>query len=205
MGSIWKTTGRNGPIGTKPRAPAAHFWSKGRLPVSSIRVSPEQACAISQKKAGVSVGNFYNHFPGRDDLIAEIAQIETAGLAGVVAQVTECADAREAIDRFTKSYFTYCADPVSAVLTIEITSEALRNPAIENLFSGNRAMLIDTLAPAIVEHGQNRAQADEIAGLILDTIEGFALRVGLTGRKPRKQETQALISFVRNALTPEND
>ncbi|MGJ8617306.1 MAG: TetR/AcrR family transcriptional regulator [Sulfitobacter sp.] len=157
------------------------------------------------KKAGVSVGNLYNHFPGRDDLIAEIAQIETAGLAGVVAQVAECADAREAIDRFTKSYFTYCADPVSAVLTIEITSEALRNPAIENLFSGNRAMLIDTLAPAIVEHGQNRAQADEIAGLILDTIEGFALRVGLTGRKPRKQETQALISFVRNALTPEND
>ncbi|WP_187430922.1 HTH-type transcriptional regulator BetI [Roseobacter fucihabitans] len=156
-------------------------------------------------QAGVSVGNLYNHFPGRDDLIAEIAQIETAGLAEVVAQVATCSDARQAVDVFVKSYFAYCADPVSAVLTVEITSEALRNPAIEGLFSGNRAMLVDTLAKAIADCGQEKTQANESAGLVLDTIEGFALRVGLTGKKPKKRETEALISFVRSALTPQGD
>ncbi|KUP93203.1 TetR/AcrR family transcriptional regulator [Tritonibacter horizontis] len=157
------------------------------------------------KKAGVSVGNLYNHFPGRDDLIAEIAKIDAAGLSEVVAQIAECTDPQEAIDRFVKTYFAYCADPVSAVLTVEITSEALRNPAIEDLFSGNRAMLVETLAAAIAAQGQTKTPADVSAGLVLDTIEGFALRVGLTGKKPRKGETEALMSFVRHALTAEED
>lgn len=52
------------------------------------------------QKAAVSVGNLYNHFSGRDDLIAEIAQTDTAGLADVVAQVHEFTDPRAAIDRF---------------------------------------------------------------------------------------------------------
>lgn len=152
-------------------------------------------------KAGVSVGNLYNHFPGRDDLIAEIAQIETAGLAEVVAQVAACHDAQLAVDTFVTAYFAYCADPMSAVLTVEITSEALRNPAIEGLFSGNRAMLVDALVAAIVGCGQKDTHAKERAGLVLDTIEGFGLRVGLTGKKPQKRDIDAVQSFVRCALT----
>lgn len=155
--------------------------------------------------AGVSIGNLYNHFPGRDDLIAEIAKMETSGLADVLAQVAACDSAGKAVDTFVKSYFAYCANPVSAVLTVEITSEALRNPAIEDLFSGNRARLIDTLAAAIADCGTEKARADESAGLVLDMIEGFALRVGLTGKKPRKRDAEALLSFVRSALSRQDD
>lgn len=156
-------------------------------------------------KAAVSIGNLYNHFPGRDDLIAEIAKMETAGLADVLAQGAGCDSAQEAVDTIVKSYFAYCADPVSAVLTVEITSEALRNPAIEDLFSGNRGMLTDRLATAIAEGGQERTHAAETAGLVLDTIEGFALRVGLTGEKPRKRDIEALLLFVRSALARQGD
>lgn len=156
-------------------------------------------------KAGVSIGNLYNHFPGRDDLIAEIAKIEAAGLTEVLAMVTACDTAQNAVDTFVKNYFAYCADPVSAVLTVEITSEALRNPAIEALFSGNRARLIVTLANAIADCGTKRARAEESAGLVLDLIEGFALRVGLTGQKPRKRDTEVLLSFVRSALAGQDD
>lgn len=90
-------------------------------------------------------------------------------------------------------------------MTVEITSEALRNPTIEDLFSDNQAILVDTLAAAIAAQGQKKAQAEVSAGLVLDTIEGFALRVRLTGRKPRKRETEALMSFVRHALTAEGN
>tara|TARA_R110002049_G_scaffold10127_2_gene50230 strand:+ start:22049 stop:22654 length:606 start_codon:yes stop_codon:yes gene_type:complete len=154
------------------------------------------------KQAGVSVGNLYNHFPGRDDLIAEIAQIETSGLDDIVAQVAKCADPHKAIDTLVKSYFLYCADPVSAVLTVEITSEALRNPAIEDLFSGNRALLVNTLTKALSQSSADADRAADMAGLVIDTIEGFALRIGLTGKKPRKRDVEALMSFVRNALRP---
>lgn len=157
------------------------------------------------KKAEVSVGNLYNHFPGRDDLIAEIAQIESAGLAEMLAQVSACGDARQAVDCFVKSYFSYCADPVSAVLTVEITSEALRNPAIEDLFNGNRALMVDALAAAIAKCGGKVGDSTTTAGLVIDTIEGFALRIGLTGKKPRKRETEALMVFVRRALTSGGD
>ncbi len=156
-------------------------------------------------KAGVSIGNLYNHFPGRDDLIAEIAKMDAAGLADVVAQVAECDTAQNAVDTFVKNYFVYCADPVSAVLTVEITSEALRNPAIENLFSGNRAMLVDTLATIISGCGLEKTRATETSGLVLDTIEGFALRVGLAGKKPRKRDVEALLSFVRSTLPHHGD
>lgn len=156
-------------------------------------------------KAGVSIGNLYNHFPGRDDLIAEIAKMDAVGLADVVAQVAECDTAQNAVDTFVKNYFVYCADPVSAVLTVEITSEALRNPAIENLFSGNRAMLVDTLATIISGCGLEKTRATETSGLVLDTIEGFALRVGLAGKKPRKRDVEALLSFVRSTLPHHGD
>lgn len=150
-------------------------------------------------KAGVSIGNLYNHFPGRDDLIAEIAKMETAGLTDVLAQVAGCGTAQEAVETFVESYFAYCADPVSAVLTVEITSEALRNPAIEKLFSGNRSLLVNTLAAAIADCGQGKARSVETAGLALDAIEGFALRVGLAGKTPCKEDTEALLSFLRAA------
>ena len=100
------------------------------------------------RKAGVSIGNLYNHFPGRDDLIAEIARMETEGLTGIVEEVAACGEREQAIKTFVTRYFAQCAERVSAVLTIEITSEALRNPVIGKLFSGNRNMLIACLTIA---------------------------------------------------------
>ena len=156
-------------------------------------------------QAGVSIGNLYNHFPGRDDLIAEIAQMETAGLAKIVETVDACTDRSSAIETLVTEYFTYCVEPVSAVLTIEITSEALRNPAIGKLFRGNRNLLVGCLADAMAlgEHGVARAEAKrhrEAAGLVIDTIEGFALRVGLSGKQPGKQERDLVLCFVKSAL-----
>jgi AcrR family transcriptional regulator len=158
------------------------------------------------KKAGVSIGNLYNHFPGRDDLIAEIAKIDAEELASVMAEVTDCDDPQKAVDIFVTRYFEHCANLTSAVLTVEITSEALRNPTVARLFSGTRSMLGDVLETAIqnAEHeafGMAAESRTAIVGLILDMIDGYALRVGLTGKKPSKKDTEALLSVVRCVLS----
>ena len=152
-------------------------------------------------KAGVSVGNLYNHFPSRDDFISEIAQMETSGLTDIVAQVKTCTTAQDAVDTFVNAYFSHCASPVSAVLTIEITSEALRNPVVERLFTGNREMLMRPLKDAVSKVKPDVGSPDKVAGLILDMIEGFALRVGLSGKKRQEADTIALQAFVNDALS----
>ncbi|EPX81409.1 Transcriptional regulator, TetR family [Salipiger mucosus DSM 16094] len=157
------------------------------------------------RKAGVSIGNLYNHFPGRDDLIAEIAKMETAGLTGIVEAVKACGESGAAVETFVMRYFDHCAEPVSAVLTIEITSEALRNPEIGRLFSGNRSMLIAYLAEAMALERPEPTRAEEerhlqTAGLILDTVEGFALRVGLGGKPATDADKLALMAFIDRAV-----
>ena len=157
------------------------------------------------KKAGVSIGSLYNHFPGRDDLIAEIAKIDTEELAKVMAEVTACDDPNKVVDTFVMRYFGHCANLTSAVLTVEITSEALRNPAVASLFSGTRAMLVKVLEAAIRDSEQGPSATGAVsrtaaAGLILDMIEGYALRLGLTGKKLRKSDTEALLSVVHRVL-----
>ncbi len=152
--------------------------------------------------ARVSIGNLYNHFPGRDDLIAEIARIDAQELAEVMAEVAACDDPQKAVDIFVMRYFGHCADLTSAVLTIEITAEALRNPAVERLFRGSRALLIRALETAIARAEPGKPVAGTaVAGLVLDMIEGYALRVGLSGKKPSKSDVEALLTIVRRILS----
>lgn len=162
------------------------------------------------KKAGVSIGNLYNHFPGRDDLIAEIARIDAEELADVMAEVTACDEPQKAVDTFVTQYFNHCANFTSAVLTVEITSEALRNPAVARLFKGTRAMLVKVLEAAIRDAERGTAATGPmsrtaVAGLILDMIEGYALRVGLTDKRPNRRDTEALLSVVRRVLPVGSD
>ncbi|GFE64523.1 TetR/AcrR family transcriptional regulator [Litoreibacter roseus] len=157
-------------------------------------------------QAGVSIGNLYNHFPGRDDLIAEIAKMEKEGVTEIIEAVAACTHRRRAVETFVTAYFTYCAEPISAVLTIEITSEALRNPAIGGLFSGTRDMLVSCLTDAIALGEPKPSHADakrhhEMAGMVIDTIEAFAVRLGLGGKRPGKRERDMLLSFINRALS----
>lgn len=160
------------------------------------------------RKAGVSIGNLYNHFPGRDDLIAEIAMMETQGLTGIVKAVEACGEGRQAVETFVARYFELCAEPVSAVVTIEITSEALRNPAIGRLFSRNRDMLIACLSKSMALNGPEPSRTEEqrlrqVAGLVIDTIEGFALRIGLSEKPATDADRGALMAFIDSAVNGE--
>lgn len=137
------------------------------------------------KRAGVSLGNLYNHFQGKHDVLAEIAALERAELAPILDLLGRSDAAPAVLDRFVTAYATYLAKPENVILAIEITSEAIRKPDIGELFVANRAGLVAALSSVIgrgISDGDFRENIDpdEIAHLIIELIDGTAYRAVLS-------------------------
>jgi TetR/AcrR family transcriptional repressor of uid operon len=139
--------------------------------------------------AGVSLGNLYNHFAGKDELIAEIAVLEGKEL-----------------DEFAEM-LDYASKAENAVLTIDIIAEALRKPAIAEQFESNRLALVVALSGTIqrgVSEGvmREKINTDETVRLLLDAIEGLGLRCGLNQIEPSKTARKTLQEFIFRMLSP---
>lgn len=133
------------------------------------------------KRAGVSLGNLYNHFPGKHDVLAEIAALERVELVPILKLLAEPSPALEVLDRFVVAYATYLSAPENIILAIEISSEAIRKPDIGALFLANRSELVTALASVIergVAGGDLRAglAPDEASQLIIELIDACAYR-----------------------------
>lgn len=149
------------------------------------------------KRAGISLGNLYNHFESKEALIAEIATLEAQDLDEFELQISEIEDASEALDQFVKIYLEYCCRPENTALAAEITSEALRNPEIGASFQKNRSRLTSLIAELIEKHTKlNGAPASlkpsVCAEFVLDLIEGLAMRSAFAKRRVSKKDTEAL-------------
>lgn len=133
------------------------------------------------KRAGVSLGNLYNHFPGKHDILAEIAALERRELAPIIEVLSRPDPANVTLEAFITAYARYLAKPENAMLTIEIASEAVRKHDIGTLFMTNRNELVRALEAVIlrgIDDGSFRSvpDANETAQLIIELIEGGAYR-----------------------------
>jgi len=158
--------------------------------------------------AGISLGNLYNHFGGKEELIAEIAFLEASELEGLGQTLASNDDPERVVDRFVNGYLTYVSQPENAVLAAEITAEALRNPAIAKGFNENRDRLATALA-RVLKHGVADGQfhrdlnTTESAHLILDLIEGLALRSVFSDRKEARAARRAVMDMIERSLRAE--
>ncbi len=153
------------------------------------------------ERAGVSLGNLYNHFDSKTALIAEIAKLEAEELQAVEAELAACGDPVEALDRFVVEYAKFFARPENARLAAEITAEGLRNPEICADFLSNRKMLVSTLASILGQigerHGHEAATGQtDCAEFVLDLVEGTAARFAFEGKRPNRQGLAKLNSAV---------
>jgi len=133
------------------------------------------------KRAGVSLGNLYNHFPGKHDVLAEIAALERADMAPFLDLLADTSSASEVLGRFVTAYATYLAAPENVMLGIEVSSEAVRKPDIGELFLANRNELASALAAVIqrgATEGDFRANVDaaEASQFIIELIDASAYR-----------------------------
>jgi len=151
-------------------------------------------------KAGVSVGNLYNHFASKVDLIAEIAALEAEELGAFVEALAAPGQPIMIIERFVGSYFDYVSLPENAVLATEITAEAVRNPEIAEGFLRNRKILVGALT-SVLNEGKRKALFDfdepsqEMANLMLDIVEGAGVRAAFNMRARQTQTRKSIITM----------
>ena len=157
-------------------------------------------------QAGISLGNLYNHFKGKEAILVFIAEIEGQELSGFIERLSNNDDPRATLEWFIREYAAYVALPENALLGVEILTEALRNPTIAEVFGRNRDRLIVALASCLmqgVKSGVFAPQMDPrvVACMILDALEGQGLRsLSLPSADILAQD--AIGSFILNGLKP---
>jgi len=157
------------------------------------------------KKANISLGNLYNHFKNKAALIAEIASLEAVELEGIEGDLEKHKSPDRILERFAGSYFDYVAQPENAVLAFEIGAEAVRNPEVARGYVQNRKRLaakLGNLLHAGAEYGLfARSDAPrELADLLLDLIEGAALRTAFDNRGAQKRARKALMAMIKKTI-----
>lgn len=156
------------------------------------------------KQAGISLGNLYNHFKGKDAVLAFIAELEGEELSGFIELLSNPEDPRAALEQFIDQYAAYVGRPDNALLGVEILTEALRNPIIAEVFGANHSGLIDALVSCLnkgaksgifIPYDDPRA----VACMALDALEGLGLR-GLSTNKPSEHAVRSIRSLIISGL-----
>ncbi len=132
-------------------------------------------------RAGVSLGNLYNHFRGKHDVLVEMAMLERRDLEQFLVILSSGSSAPAILKKFIGAYAKYLAAPENIILTLEVSSEAIRQPDIAQLFMENRAMLTDALEAVVrqgVTDGDLRTVPDPLQAsqLVIEVLEGSAYR-----------------------------
>lgn len=156
------------------------------------------------KQAGISLGNLYNHFKGKDAVLAFIAELEGEELSGFIEMLANPDDPRAALEQFIDQYAAYAARPENALLGAEILTEALRNPVIAEVFGANRSGLIDALVGCLKKGAKTGIfvpydDPRTVACMVLDALEGVGLR-GLSTSKPSEHAIRSIRSLIINGL-----
>jgi AcrR family transcriptional regulator len=154
-------------------------------------------------RAGVSLGNLYNHFKSKHAILVDIAALEREELRAHVAALGVEGEASEVFKDFVDSFGTHLSKSENVVLTLEIGLEAIRKPDIADMFMGNRDMLIQALKDLLdrgVRSGSFRlfADSEDTAKLILETMEGWAYRKEL---EHNDDDREKLLEFLSAAIT----
>lgn len=157
------------------------------------------------RQAGISLGNLYNHFKGKEAILEFIAEIEGQELSGFIDRLTTSDDARSTLEWFIQEYAAYVALPENALLGVEILTEALRNPTIADVFGRNRNKLISSLSDCISQGAKSGAfvlqsEPRAVAYLILDALEGQGLR-SLSSTAEDTSPGNAISGFILKGLS----
>ena len=134
--------------------------------------------------AGVSLGNLYNHFPGKEAIILAVAVAESEELAPLLQRLAASDGERAQVLVFLQDFHALCRQPEWATLAVEVLAESARNPAVAEAFAANRRQLQATLAEALQQVARRERRRPVLAPalqaqVLLDAIESDALRRGL--------------------------
>lgn len=138
------------------------------------------------RQADVSLGNLYNHFSGKQQLISEVAALEQNELAPVTDALNALLQPDITSLRDILSHlFSMCCQPGWAILAAECLAEIARSPELVPVFEANRLHLLNSISSAIARGIDSKQFSTPLlpsvlAQIIIDSIEAEALRAALS-------------------------
>ncbi len=156
--------------------------------------------------AGVSLGNLYNHFDSKSDLILEMATQEAREDAPLLARLSDMENPEQAIEEGIRELFMSFQEPLIASLALEITVEATRDEAINESFEKNRQAYCKTLASQISNYQQSRGNSEDedqlyLAGCIIDLVEAAGIRQALENKGDANTAFSKLLPIVKKMIS----
>lgn len=146
-------------------------------------------------RAGISLGNLYNHFKGKEEIIAAIADVEAEALDPILEPLEQAeAPGEAALSGFVDTYFALTSTPAYAALSAEIIAELFRNPDIARSFETTRLRLINAVRRSLPA---TLGAAD--AELVVSLVESAGLNAVGRSEDDRNGTLAALQAFVRRA------
>ncbi len=155
--------------------------------------------------AGVSLGNLYNHFDNKADLIMGLAALEEEDNQALLMILTGNGPVMDIIGAFSEALVDLVRAPDNAALTAEIFAEAMRNPDIHEIFDRNRKSVEKTLSD-LLQRGQAEGILDKLmdtgitAALLMDLLEGAALRMAMQDNNITDAERREITRMVEKTL-----
>lgn len=154
--------------------------------------------------AKVSLGNLYNHFTSKHEILLEIAQSEAEAIEPLVGLLHREGEEAEILRDFIKAYSVLSDDEDTWALFLEIIAEAKRNEEISDVFIRTRNTLSLALQK-LIERGKSSGSfhpsvpPEATAPFILDLIEGASFR-RTSDPKSAPDREGALEAFIQAAL-----
>lgn len=156
-----------------------------------------------QAESGLSTGAVYNYFDSKESIIEAMAARERSEIDALAGYLESTPDARCAIIESVAAIIQECT-PDDARLSVELLSEAGRNPRVHAAVTANDKALREAFDTAI-RRGQKdgRIPMAMTPDLLLETVvalyEGFIGRIAFDRSADRKQLARAA-TLVLNRL-----
>jgi TetR/AcrR family transcriptional repressor of uid operon len=159
------------------------------------------------RMAGMSPGNLFHYFPTKDAIIQAIAEEDRRETALLFAGLDPEENAIDAIIDLAQRTMSHLTDPLYAKLSLEIAAEAMRNPAIAEMFSVNDRESSEALT-ALLRRGAKRGEIDsgldpERSALwLIALVEGAIGRAAMDPAFDAAAHTDTLAKLISRFLAP---
>ena len=133
------------------------------------------------KRAGISAGNLYHYFTGKEAIVAAIVERDRQRIRGDIERLLSAdAPIKALVDAITRN-LAFDDFAMDGALSLEIYAEAARNAAIAHILQGcERALRAETveMLAALQARGEIAADVDLVAAasLMIALVDGMMVR-----------------------------
>lgn len=178
------------------RAAADGFARKG-----IHQTTMQEICEAS----GMSAGALYRYFPTKESIVVAFAEEERAETADLLSHLGSAENIVLALSAIVPELVNGLTDENYGRLTLEVASEATRNPAVRAAFDQNEKELRERLSAALQRgqaagHVNPELDLDAAVFLLIAVLDGIAGRAAFSPEVDKTRLARGVDHLLRSML-----